>query len=60
MLAEFGHNYNPTLVTFVTAVHVLCPDAVPAFADALDLMRILLDELRSIDLDHPDTQRAIT
>ena len=59
MLAEFGHSYNPTLLACVTIFHVLCPDVVPDFADARDLMQTLLDELRSIDLDHPDTQKAI-
>ncbi len=59
MLAEFGYSYNPTLLACVTIVHVLCPDVVPDFADARDLMQTLLDELRSIDLDHPDTQKAI-
>jgi hypothetical protein len=59
MLAEFGHSYNPTLLACVTIFHVLCPDVVPDFADAHDLMQTLLDELRSIDLDHPDTQKAI-
>jgi hypothetical protein len=59
MLAEFGHSYNPTLLASVIMFHVLYADVVPDFADAHDLMQTLLDELRSIDLDHPDTQKAI-
>ena len=39
-------------------LHVLHADA-PDYADAHDLMLTLLDELRNIDLDHPDTQKAI-
>jgi hypothetical protein len=31
----------------------------PDYADAHHLVLTLLDELRSIDLDHPDAQRAI-
>jgi hypothetical protein len=58
MLAEFGHNYNPVLISAVVFMRVLHAD-VPDYADAHDLMLTLLDELRSIDLDHPDTQKAI-
>ena len=58
MLAEFGHNYNPVLISAVLFQQVLHADA-PDYADAHDLMLTLLDELRSIDLDHPDTQKAI-
>ena len=57
MLAEFGHNYNPVLISAVLFLH-LDADA-PDYADAHDLMLNLLDELRSINLDHPDTQKAI-
>jgi hypothetical protein len=57
MLAEFGHNYNPVLISAVLFLH-LDADA-PDYADAHDLMLTLLDELRSIDLDHPDTQKRI-
>src|SRR5262245_55843111 len=57
MLAEFGHNYNPVLISAVLLQH-LDADA-PDCADAHDLMLTLLDELRRIDLDHPDTQKAI-
>jgi len=32
---------------------------VPDYADAHDFVLALLDRLRSIDLDHPDTQKAI-
>jgi hypothetical protein len=31
----------------------------PDYADAHALMLTLLDKLRKIDLDHPDTQKAI-
>src|SRR5215831_21425209 len=58
MLAEFGHNYNPVLISAVLIVQVFHADA-PDYADAHDLVLTLLDELRSIDLDHPDTQKAI-
>ena len=58
MLAEFGHNYNPVLISAVLIVQVFHADA-PDYADAHDLVLTLLDELRSIDLDHPDTQNAI-
>src|SRR5262249_54714501 len=57
MLAEFGHSYNPFLISAVI-LQVLHADA-PDYADAHDLVLTLLDELRSIDLDHPDTQQAI-
>jgi hypothetical protein len=57
MLAEFGHNYNSVLISAVLILH-LHADA-PDYADAHDLVLTLLDELRSIDLDHPDTQKAI-
>jgi hypothetical protein len=39
-------------------LHVLHADA-PEYANAHSLVRTLLNELRSIDLDHPDTQKAI-
>ncbi|MCK1712494.1 MULTISPECIES: hypothetical protein [unclassified Bradyrhizobium] len=58
MLAELGHSYNPTLISYALILHVLRADA-PDYADAHDLVLTLLDELRSIDLDHPDTQKAI-
>jgi hypothetical protein len=57
MLAEFGHNYNPVLISAVLLQH-LDADA-PDYADAHDLMLTLLDELRRIDLDHPDTQKVM-
>src|SRR5262245_47978002 len=58
MLAEFGHDYNPVLISAVLIVQVFHADA-PDYVDAHDLVLTLLDELRSIDLDHPDTQNAI-
>jgi hypothetical protein len=58
MLAEFGHNYNPELISSILIRQVFHADT-PDYADAHDLMLILLDELRTIDLDHPDTQKAI-
>jgi hypothetical protein len=57
MLAEFGHNYNPVLLSTVLFLH-LHTDA-PDYADAHDLMLSLLDRLRRIDLDDPDMQKAI-
>ncbi|WP_454616504.1 hypothetical protein [Bradyrhizobium cenepequi] len=58
MLAELGHNYNATLISYALLLHVFIL-GVPDYADAHDLVRTILDELRSIDLDHPDTQWAI-
>ena len=58
MLAEFGHNYNPYLISALLLQQVLHADA-PDYADAHALMLTLLDKLRRIDLDHPDTQKAI-
>jgi hypothetical protein len=55
MLAEFGHNYNPTLISAVLILQV-SRDDLPDYVDAHDLVLNLLDELRSINLDHPDTQ----
>ena len=57
MLAELGHSYSPTLLAAVI-LDILHADA-PDYADAHDFVLTLLDELRSIDLDHPDTQKAI-
>jgi hypothetical protein len=57
MLAELGHNYNPVLISAHLLLH-LHADASD-YADAYDLVLTLLDELRSIDLDHPDTQKAL-
>jgi hypothetical protein len=58
MLAEFGHNYNPFLISAFLFWWVLDADA-PDYADAHDLVLTLLVKLRRIDLDHPDTQKAI-
>lgn len=58
MLAELGHSYNPTLIVYALIVHVLLANA-PDYANAHDLVLTMLDELRSIDLDRPNTQRAI-
>jgi hypothetical protein len=58
MLAELGHSYNATLISCVLILHVVRADA-PDYADARDLVLKLLDELRKLDLDHPDTQKAI-
>ena len=58
MLAEFGHNYNPYLISALLLQQVLHADA-PDYADAHELVLALLDELRSINLDHPDTQKAV-
>jgi hypothetical protein len=43
------------LRTGAASLHLDAPD----YADAHDLVFTLLDELRSIDLDHPGTQKAI-
>lgn len=46
------------MICYAMILHAVRADA-PDYADAYDLVLTLLDELRSIDLDHPDTQRAI-
>jgi hypothetical protein len=58
ILAEFGHNYEPALIAAVLVLQISRDDA-PDYADAHDLVLTLLDELRRIDLDRPDTQKAI-
>jgi hypothetical protein len=58
MLVELGHSYSSTLICYALLLHVVRADA-PDYADARDLVGVLLDELRSIDLDDPDTQKAI-
>jgi hypothetical protein len=58
MLAEFGHNYGRVMISVVLFEEIWHPDA-PDYADAHALMLTLLDKLRRIDLDHPDTQKAI-
>ena len=57
MLAELGHNYDPVFIATLI-LNDLYND-LPDYADAHDFVLTLLDELRSIDLDHPDTQKAI-
>jgi hypothetical protein len=57
VLAEFGHSYNAPLLAAVILDN-LYADA-PDYADAHDFVLTLLDQLREIDLDHPDTQKAI-
>jgi hypothetical protein len=58
VLVELGHSYSTTLICFVLMLHVVHRD-VPDYADAHDLVLTLLDELRGINLEHPDTQKAI-
>ena len=58
MLAEFGHNYGWVMISVVLFEEIWHPDA-PDYDDAHALMLTLLDKLRRIDLDHPDTQKAI-
>ena len=58
VLAEFGHNYNPYLISAFLWQQVFNVDT-PEYADAHDLVLTLLDKLRRIDLDHPDTQKAV-
>jgi hypothetical protein len=58
MLAELGHSYDPALISCLLILRVVHADA-PDYADARDLVLTLLDELRCIDLDHPDTRKAI-
>ena len=58
MLAEFGHNYGSVLISVVLFEQIWHPGA-PDYADAHALMLTLLDKLRRIDLDHPDTQKVI-
>ena len=61
VLAEFGHNYNPTLLTLVIYLRITSAAGfeVADYESAHDFLVDMLDELRSIDLDHPDTQKAI-
>jgi hypothetical protein len=58
VLAEFGHNYGSTLIA-AFLLQWAWHDDPPDYADAHDLVLSLLDEFRRIDLDHPDTQKAI-
>ena len=58
MLAELGHNYHPTLICAVMILHAAHAE-VPDYSDARDLVETLLDELRRIDLEHPDRRKAI-
>jgi hypothetical protein len=58
MLAELGHSYGATLISSVLILTVVRADA-PDYADAHDLVSTLLDELRKLDLEHPDAPRAI-
>jgi hypothetical protein len=58
MLAEFGHNYDPALIAALLVLQS-SHDDTPDYADARHLVLILLDELRRIDLDRPDAQKAI-
>ena len=46
------------MISAVLLEEIWHPDA-PDYADAHALMLTLLDKLRRIDLDHPDTQKAI-
>jgi hypothetical protein len=46
------------MISVVLFEEIWHPDA-PDYADAHALMLTLLDKLRRIDLDHPDTQKAI-
>jgi hypothetical protein len=61
VLAEFGHNYNPTLLTLVIYPRIASAAGIEVadYESAHDFLVDMLDELRSIDLDHPDTQKAI-
>ena len=58
VLAEFGHNYDSALIA-AFLLQWAWHDDPPDYADAHDLVLSLLDEFRRIDLDHPDTQKAI-
>jgi hypothetical protein len=58
MLAELGHNYDPVLIVAVV-LQQIWRDEAPDYADAHDLVLVLLDELRCLDLDRPDAQKAI-
>lgn len=50
MLAEFGHSYNPTLLCLVALLHCWRGD-IPDYTDANDLVQIMLDDLRSMNID---------
>jgi hypothetical protein len=58
MLAEFGHNYDPVLISCAVLQQIWHIDAAD-YANAHDLVLTMLDWLRSIDLDHPITRKAI-
>ena len=58
LLAEFGYDYDEFLIVAFFLKEMLYDD-MPDYPDAHELMLTMLDELRRIDLDHPDTQKAI-
>jgi hypothetical protein len=58
VLAEFGHYYDPALIV-AFLLQWAWHDDPPDYEDAHDLVLSFLDEFRRIDLDHPDTQKAI-
>ena len=58
MLAEFGYGYDEAFMIALLLRQIVDDDA-PDYADAHNLLLTLLDELRRIDLDHPDAQKAI-
>ena len=57
MLAKLRHNYDPVFAAVL--ILQISHDDAPDYADAHELVLILLDELRRIDLDRPDAQKAI-
>ena len=58
VLAEFGYGYDEAFMIALLLRQIVDDDA-PDYADAHNLLLTLLDELRRIDLDHPDAQKAI-
>jgi len=57
VLVEFGHSYSPTLIALMV-LNSLDGDTLDC-VDAHDYVLTLLQQLRNIDLDHPDTPAAL-
>ena len=57
MLAEFGHSYNPYLITAV--ILKICTPMRPITPMPTTLSSPCSISCGSIDLDHPNTQKAI-
>jgi len=58
LLAEFGYNYDPVLIGCAVRQQIFRMD-VADYVNAHDLVLTMLDWLRSIDFDDPNTQEMI-